>query len=617
GLSAVVAVSLLLPLALFAPSSSSSSPPFARVGVGALRLLLLRASSASPPAPAAFVGRRGGKGTPILLPGRRRSAPSHSGRALLGGIAGSPSVFRATAGYSGLGLGAPDAAMSTTTTAAAAAARAERVGDAPVEPGASDELPVVGGTDELPAGGGDADDDDDVALEDDEDAVASDAGVEGSRHRDDYEDVLTKFASETTPSAEDLPHGIPDAFRIVHSASLPRPGFDPSLVERTFSPEEIARLKLAPDDVTVPAALMLMFPDQFRSQTRARKECRRKRILVHRGPPTGEDGSFDRDKLIVGKVGHRVCPGDIVAIQTRMTHNYDECTKHDRDPPFALPVVYEDDHFAVVNKPEGIVVFGHKNGGFGRQTVKSCLPWALAPPEPGVLGMMRRPSPVHRIDRGTSGLLVCAKTKPAMVELCRMFKERKVKKTYTALVNGDIKEQNETAISSDAARSHGVCIEGSHTTCDAPWQIIEEPLEGQSATTIWRVLQRRSLENARKNTIALVELKPKTGRYHQLRRHMAWVSKCPLLGDKVYDGGGLAKNFREDGFYLCSNKVTLEHPYYNSPRGRQEWNAKKEHLLGERNDGKVRVTEESDGSVLIHCEIVLPAKFSDANKLDS
>jgi 23S rRNA-/tRNA-specific pseudouridylate synthase len=122
-------------------------------------------------------------------------------------------------------------------------------------------------------------------------------------------------------------------------------------------------------------------------------------------------------------------PGDSLSIQTRMTHNYSECKNHHSEAPFQLPVVYEDDHFAIVNKPEGIVVFSHKGGDFGRNCVKSCLPWVLTPPKSGVMSVMRRPSPVHRIDRGTSGLLVCAKTKPAMVELSRMFKERKVKKT--------------------------------------------------------------------------------------------------------------------------------------------------------------------------------------------
>ena len=93
------------------------------------------------------------------------------------------------------------------------------------------------------------------------------------------------------------------------------------------------------------------------------------------------------------------------------------------------------------------------------------------------------------------------------------------------------------------------------------------------------------------------------------------------MGDKTYDGGGLARTLRDQGFYLCSNKVTMEHPYYNTPQGKRDWEAKKQTILGEQkkskegNDGSsngtVRITEEEDGSVLVHCEIDLPAKFSD------
>lgn len=76
--------------------------------------------------------------------------------------------------------------------------------------------------------------------------------------------------------------------------------------------------------------------------------------------------------------------GDTIAIQTRTTNGgYAESMKHDKDPPFHLPVVYQDDHIAVVNKPEGVVVFGHKNGGYGRNTVKSALPYVLDPPKIG------------------------------------------------------------------------------------------------------------------------------------------------------------------------------------------------------------------------------------------
>jgi 23S rRNA-/tRNA-specific pseudouridylate synthase len=70
--------------------------------------------------------------------------------------------------------------------------------------------------------------------------------------------------------------------------------------------------------------------------------------------------------------------------------------------------------------------------------VQACLAWHVAPPRPGTPSVLRRPNPVHRIDRGTSGLLLCAKTKPAMMELSRMFKERRVQKTCECTVRAAI-----------------------------------------------------------------------------------------------------------------------------------------------------------------------------------
>lgn len=90
----------------------------------------------------------------------------------------------------------------------------------------------------------------------------------------------------------------------------------------------------------------------------------------------------------------------------------------------------------------------------------------------------------------------------------------------TAIVNGDIEEPKETSISSNDARGHRVCIGDESDSEEASWQIIDDKLEGQSAVTIWRAIKRWPLENARNNTVTLVELKPKSGRYHQLRRHM-------------------------------------------------------------------------------------------------
>ena len=89
------------------------------------------------------------------------------------------------------------------------------------------------------------------------------------------------------------------------------------------------------------------------------------------------------------------------------------------------------------------------------------------------------------------------------------------------------------------------------------------------------------------------------------------MSQCPLLGDKLYDGGGLAKTLRDQGFYLCSNKLMIEHPFYNTPQGKSEWAAKREAVLGVKREGNnVHITEET-GAVWVHCKIDLPVKFKD------
>ena len=91
------------------------------------------------------------------------------------------------------------------------------------------------------------------------------------------------------------------------------------------------------------------------------------------------------------------------------------------------------------------------------------------------------------------------------------------------------------------------------------------------------------------------------------------MAGCPLLGDKTYDGGGPAKHLRENGFYLCSNRVSLPHPYFNSIGGKREWMNVRASLLGDhkcKDGGKYSFTEV-DGRVFFHAEIDLPPKFGE------
>jgi 23S rRNA-/tRNA-specific pseudouridylate synthase len=104
-----------------------------------------------------------------------------------------------------------------------------------------------------------------------------------------------------------------------------------------------------------------------------------------------------------------------------------------------------------------------------------------------------------------------------MVHLSHQFRDRKVKKTYVAVVNGIPDEPQETSISSLEAYAMGVDVDPSSKD---QWQLIDYPLDEKSAVTIWRSLKYAKSLKAKQNYCTLVELKPKTGRYHQLRRHM-------------------------------------------------------------------------------------------------
>lgn len=241
----------------------------------------------------------------------------------------------------------------------------------------------------------------------------------------------------------------------------------------------------------------------------------------------------------------------------------------------------------------------------GLLTIKGALPFVLQPPKAGTLSALKRPKAVHRLDKATSGLLLVGKTLPSMDNLSRQFRERTVKKTYTAVINGLPLEDPEATISSQYAYQLGADVD---TDSDDKWQLIDSPLDEKHAITVWRALRYVNSIKARDGILTLVELKPKTGRYHQLRRHMAWVCERAIVGDKEYDGNHeQAVKLRGRGLFLCSNHVTLEHPFYNTRAGREIWDT-----LGEADKvfegGKLWLSEEND-TVMVSASIELPVKF--------
>ena len=172
-----------------------------------------------------------------------------------------------------------------------------------------------------------------------------------------------------------------------------------------------------------------------------------------------------------------------------------------------LPILYEDDDVIVVNKPSGLLT--HAKGGLSDEPTVA----EIIRPKTSFATDTDRPGIVHRLDRDTSGLLIIAKNPESAAHLQRQFAERTAKKTYIAITDGKPK-LNAAKIDLPIGRNPS-----------APSTFRIDP-NGKPAQTTYYVL-------AENDAQSLVELKPTTGRTHQLRVHLAHLN-APILGDQVY-----------------------------------------------------------------------------------
>lgn len=179
--------------------------------------------------------------------------------------------------------------------------------------------------------------------------------------------------------------------------------------------------------------------------------------------------------------------------------------------PFPIPILYEDEAIVVVNKPRGLPV--HPSGPTEKPTVVT----ALLARGPLAGGHPERPGVVHRLDAQTTGVLVLARTAEAYRSLVRQFKERKVRKEYVAVVEGEV-EVEEGVIRGRVGRDP-----------HEPWRMDVRGL-GKEAQTEFAVLARREGRS-------LLLVRPITGRTHQIRLHLRAIGH-PVVGDPLYGRGG-------------------------------------------------------------------------------
>ncbi len=234
-------------------------------------------------------------------------------------------------------------------------------------------------------------------------------------------------------------------------------------------------------------------------------------------PNKGIRRAIQRGQITVNNTrvssNHKVNQGDRISI-----HIQTITKKH---IGIDVPILQEDDHYAIINKPAGLAV----SGGRGA-TVSTALPHVLIPSMASdALAMART---VHRLDKPTSGLLLVAKTKSALANLSKQFEAQSIEKTYTAIVHGRVENAGK----------------------------IDIELAEKVALTYYTPLKRIV---PFKGNCTVVDLTPKTGRTHQLRKHMAYIGH-PIIGDRKY-GKNISENYQE--LMLCATKLIFEHPQSN------------------------------------------------------
>ena len=244
-----------------------------------------------------------------------------------------------------------------------------------------------------------------------------------------------------------------------------------------------------------------------------------------------EGGQVSVNGTPIKKAGQEVKRGDHVVITVPDTEEY--AVQPENIP---IEIVYQDKDIAVVNKPQGMTV--HMGNGNENGTLVNALLYALDSLS-GIGGVLR-PGIVHRIDKDTTGLLVVAKNDKAHLSLATQIAEKTCKRTYYALLEGNLKAENGRVVTDI----------GRHPTDRLKMAVLPDG-KGKIAVTDYEVIVRFGSD------FTLCKFDLQTGRTHQIRVHAKHLGH-PVAGDPVY--GYKKQKIKADGQLLHAARLELTHP---------------------------------------------------------
>ncbi|KAJ7524244.1 hypothetical protein O6H91_18G083300 [Diphasiastrum complanatum] len=244
--------------------------------------------------------------------------------------------------------------------------------------------------------------------------------------------------------------------------------------------------------------------------------------------------------------------------------------------PHTLHILFEDEHLLAINKPSGLQVL--PGGAFQQRTVLTQLHWytmksTQLPPQHGDPSRLSRhfcAVPVHRLGRGTSGVLLCAKSRQAKTKLAADFKHDTISSVRNqALLVTDKRRESERRI----LKRYRALVQGLMETdvvlIDQPIGKVEYPgvigglhmatLEGKPSQSKAMVVYRNKEENS-----TLVEVQIFSGRPHQIRIHLASIGH-PLVGDPLYVAGGIPSTTAESTLGMLHYETCAEDGGHNKP----------------------------------------------------